>query len=292
MDALLLEYGEKQEKEKKLEDAKKEIRVMKRKRKALMEREERITEAINSGNMEKDLDTRLPLSVISSDSAQRQSQKNIQKFSQEDVARLQRLAKLKLKLKATAMCLGITCIRDEANDEVKYMFDPYIEGKPYGPYCLRVRYSRGILLRGHSLPNAVPVNQLFEKHIQIDDQREQAAKMESFLNDLSRHLRAFLSRQKQLDDLRKTFNDDLKNCNALNHCTAISFTLCIDDESGDNMSCSISMLYNKNQERPKPGSVRILFDPVLEDEVQERYDELAQIFYKKSLCDAVEELFL
>jgi len=287
-----LEYGEKQEKEKELEQAKKEIRVMKRKRKALMEREERITEAINSGNMEKDLDTRLPLSVISSDSAQRQSQKNIQKFSQEDVARLQRLAKLKLKLKATAMCLGITCIRDETNDEVKYMFDPYIEGKPYGPYCLRVRYSRGILLRGHSLPNAVPVNQLFEKHIQIDDQREQAAKMESFLNDLSRHLRAFLSRQKQLDDLRKTYNDDLKNCNALNHCTAISFTLCIDDESGDNMSCSISMLYNKHQERPKPGSVRILFDPVLEDEVQERYDELAQIFYKKSLCDAVEELFL
>ena len=91
---------------------------MKRKRKALMEREERITDAINSGNMDSDLDTRLPLSVISSDSSQRISQKNIQKFSQEEVARLQRLAKLKLKLKATAMCLGITCVRDEANDEV------------------------------------------------------------------------------------------------------------------------------------------------------------------------------
>ena len=118
MDALLLEYGERQEKEKELEQAKKEIRVMKRKRKALMEREERITDAINSGNMDSELNTRLPLSVISSDSSQRISQKNIQKFSQEEVARLQRLAKLKLKLKATAMCLGITCVRDEANDEV------------------------------------------------------------------------------------------------------------------------------------------------------------------------------
>ena len=116
MDALLLEYGERQEKEKELEKAKKEIRVMKRKRKALMEREERITDAINSGNMDSDLDTRLPLSVISNDSSQRINQKNIQKFSQEEVARLQRLAKLKLKLKATAMCLGImSTIRNKSN---------------------------------------------------------------------------------------------------------------------------------------------------------------------------------
>ena len=65
-------------------------------------------------------------------------------------------------------------------------------------------FSGKVIMRGHSLPHAVPIQTLFSKHFaRLEDNRDQAAKMEAFLEDVSKHLRGFLSRQQQFSDLRE-----------------------------------------------------------------------------------------
>ena len=136
MDKILLELDSKQEKEREISSMRQDIKALKRKRQALADRDARLRSNINSGTELPAADTRLPLSVVSTN---REPAPGI--ISDSDVQELKRIAALKLKLKTTAICQGITSIRDEANDETKYMFDPYIGGKPFGPYVLRVRYS-------------------------------------------------------------------------------------------------------------------------------------------------------
>ena len=96
-----------------------------------------VTDNVSSYQSVSPADTRLPLSVVSTN-----TEPTPGIISDSDVQELKRIVALKLKLKTTAICQGITSIRDEANDESRYMFDPYIAGKPYGPYVLRIRYSR------------------------------------------------------------------------------------------------------------------------------------------------------
>ena len=139
MNNILLELDEKQEKEREISKTIKDIKALKRKRNVLVTRDAKVRSNVNAGEELETSDLRLPLSVVSPNSRQR-SQPEL--LSQPEIAQLKRNAELKMRLKATAMCQGVTCMRDEANDETKYMFDPYIGGKPYGPYVLRIKYSK------------------------------------------------------------------------------------------------------------------------------------------------------
>ena len=142
MEGILLELDARQRKEEDIENIKKEVRLQKRKRQALLEREIRVRNDVNTGQECSVSNYRLPLSVTSRENHGTSSSSNIPNYTEDQVDQLRRLCQLKMKLKATAMCHGVTCIRDEDNDESRYMFDPYIAGKPYGPYVLRIRYSR------------------------------------------------------------------------------------------------------------------------------------------------------
>ena len=88
------------------------------------------------------------------------------------------------------------------------------------------------------------------------------------------------------------FPEDLTSCNAANHCTAISFSLKIEDEESGTMKVIISLLYEKNAERPKPGSLKVTFEPELDEEALESVKESMNAFYEMTLCEAITQAFL
>lgn len=140
MDEALLEFDENQKNKEDVDKVKHEVRMLKRKHEALKEREARLVRDIDQGELGDAAQYRLPLSLVSANAAA--AQPSVPRFSAEDVARMRAVASLKAKLQAAAICHGVTCVRDEASDESKYMFDPYIGGKPYGPYVVRITYSK------------------------------------------------------------------------------------------------------------------------------------------------------
>ena len=137
MDAVLLALNEKQVKEKEMKDLKKDVRILKRTRQVLTDRENKIRSDINRGEFRPISSYKLPLAV-----SQAENKKAAISLSEEEMQTLKRTANIKHKLQAVAICYGVTSVRDETEDETVFMMDPYIAGKPYGPYKLRVRMSR------------------------------------------------------------------------------------------------------------------------------------------------------
>ena len=137
MDAVLLALNEKQVKEKEMKDLKKDVRILKRTRQVLTNRENKIRSDINRGEFGPISSYKLPLSV-----SQAESKKAATSLTEVDIQTLKRTANIKQKLQAVAICYGITSIKDEAEDETVYMMDPYIAGRPNGPYSIRLRMSR------------------------------------------------------------------------------------------------------------------------------------------------------
>ena len=84
----------------------------------------------------------------------------------------------------------------------------------------------------------------------------------------------------------------MTSCNTANHCTAISFSLKIEEEESGNMKVNISMLYERDAERPKPGSLKVKFEPELDEEATESVKESMNAFYEMTLCEAISEAFL
>ena len=143
MESVLLEFDANLKKDRDIEKVKKDVKLLKRKRHALQERENKVTGDINTGQVREARTYRLPLSVLPQPGGQR-GQPGL---SQPQLQRLRTVAGLKQRLAASAICTGVTCIRDA--DESKYMFDPYIGGKPHGPYVLRLKYTRYFLVQEH-----------------------------------------------------------------------------------------------------------------------------------------------
>ena len=135
MESILLQFDATMKKDREAEKDKKDVKMLKRKRQALLERETKVTGDINTGEVAEARSYRLPLAVLQQPGARRG-----QVLSQPQVERLRSVAGLKQKLAASAICHGVTCVREA--EESKYMFDPYIGGKPYGPYVLKLKYTR------------------------------------------------------------------------------------------------------------------------------------------------------
>ena len=58
------------------------------------------------------------------------------------------------------------------------------------------------------------------------------------------------------------------------------------------MKVNISMLYDKDAERPKPGSLKWKFEPELDEETTKGVKESMNAFYEMTLCEAISEAFL
>jgi len=281
-----MEFDAKNKKEKEFEELKQGVKILKRRRDAMLERETKIREDLNAGVVGNSSKYRLPLAVLPPPN----HYKSQEPPSDLDVARLRRVAQTKRKLQAHAICSGVTSFKDK--DETKFIFDPYIGGKPFGPYVLRMMFTRQkAVLRGHTLPHSVPTRSLYEEY--FEDEDDHGKQLPPFIQAIARHLRAFLSRKHQCDQLRNRFAEDIVEFQASNHCTAVSFTLCLKDESShEQINISISMLYDREEERPKFGSLKLKFEPMSIDEEDRREVENQIVaFYKMNLVEAVIEAF-
>jgi len=284
---VLMEFEAGSRKEKDFDKLKQEVKYMKRKRDAMVDREQKIRDDVNAGTVGNTSKYRLPLSVLPAPNV---SQNQVL-FSELDITRMRRIAQTKRKLQVHAMCSGVTSFKSK--DETKFTFDPYIRGKPFGPFVLRIKFTRNkkAVLRGHTLPHAVPTRSLYDEYFEdVDDHSQQLA---PFIKTVSRHLRAFLSRKDQCDRLRQRFAEDITEFQAANHCTAVSFTLGLKDEdSQEHIRVTISMIYDKEEERPKMGSLKLKFEPEeLAEEDEKAVQEQIGAFYKMELSDAVTEAF-
>jgi len=284
---VLMEFEAGSRKEKDFDKLKQEVKYMKRKRDAMVDREQKIRDDVNAGTVGNTSKYRLPLSVLPAPNV---SQNQVL-FSELDITRMRRIAQTKRKLQVHAMCSGVTSFKSK--DETKFTFDPYIRGKPFGPFVLRIKFTRNkkAVLRGHTLPHAVPTRSLYDEYFEdVDDHSQQLA---PFIKTVSKHLRAFLSRKDQCDRLRQRFAEDITEFQAANHCTAVSFTLGLKDEdSQEHIRVTISMIYDKEEERPKMGSLKLKFEPEeLAEEDEKAVQEQIGAFYKMELSDAVTEAF-
>jgi len=284
---VLMEFEAGSRKEKDFDKLKQEVKYMKRKRDAMVDREQKIRDDVNAGTVGNTSKYRLPLSVLPAPNV---SQNQVL-FSELDITRMRRIAQTKRKLQVHAMCSGVTSFKSK--DETKFTFDPYIRGKPFGPFVLRIKFTRNkkAVLRGHTLPHAVPTRSLYDEYFEdVDDHSQQLA---PFIKTVSKHLRAFLSRKDQCDRLRQRFAEDITEFQAANHCTAVSFTLGLKDEdSQEHIRVTISMIYDKEEERPKMGSLKLKFEPEeLAEEDEKAVQEQIGAFYKMELSDAVTDAF-
>jgi hypothetical protein len=283
---ILMEFDAKNKKEKEFEELKQGVKTLKRRRDAMLERETKIREDLNSGVVGNSSNYRLPLAVLPAPN----HSKSQEPPSDLDIARLRRVAQMKRKLQAHAICNGVTSFKDK--DETKFIFDPYIGGKPFGPYVLRMMFSRQkAVLRGHTLPHSVPTRSLYAEY--FEDEDDHGKQLPPFIQAIARHLRAFLSRKQQCDQLRNRFSEDIVEFHAVNHCTAVSFTLCLKDESSrEQINISLSMLYDREEERPKFGSLKLEFEPKnVDEEDQREVEKQIGAFYKMNLVEAVLEAF-
>eukprot|EP00092_Neocalanus_flemingeri_P103460 GFUD01132414.1.p1 GENE.GFUD01132414.1~~GFUD01132414.1.p1 ORF type:complete len:291 (-),score=78.79 GFUD01132414.1:151-1023(-) len=284
---ILMEFDAKSQKEKNFEKLKQDVKSLKRKRDAMLERETSIRNDLNSGNIQSAATYRLPLAVRP---PQNLSHRQVLP-SDAELQRLRNIAKAKQKLQVHALCHGVTSLRGDDN-ETKFVFDPYVGGKPFGPFVLRMKFVRTqAVLRGHTLPHAVPTRSLYREYFEdADDHSEQ---LEPFIRSVAKHLRAFLSRKHQCDQLRESFAEDIQDFQAANQCTAISFSICLKDEDNkEQITISIAMIYDIDGERPKPESLKVSFDPpnTTEDDI-ESLKEQCLVFYNKRLAEAVIEAF-
>eukprot|EP00092_Neocalanus_flemingeri_P036758 GFUD01040018.1.p1 GENE.GFUD01040018.1~~GFUD01040018.1.p1 ORF type:complete len:306 (-),score=87.80 GFUD01040018.1:77-946(-) len=283
---ILMDFDAKSQKEKNLEKLKQDVKSLKRKRDAMLDREIKIRDDLNSGTVQNASVYRLPVAVLP---PQNLSQRQVLP-SDAEVQRLRNIAKTKQKLQAHALCHGVTSLRED--NETKFIFDPYVGGKPFGPFVLRLRFIRTqAVLRGHTLPHAVPTRSLYTEY--FEDAEDHSEQLAPFIRSVAKHLRAFLSRKQQCDQLRERFAEDIRDFQAANHCTAVSFSLCLKDEDNqEHITVSIAMIYDRDEERPKPKSLKVTFDPphIEEDDI-ESVKEQCLVFYNMRLTEAVIEAF-
>jgi len=284
---ILMDFDAKSKKEKNLDKLKQDVKSLKRKRDAMQEREIKIRNDINSGTVQNAATYRLPLSVLP---PQNLSQRQVVP-SEVEVQRLKNIARTKQKLQVHALCHGVTSLRG-TKDEIKFIFDPYVGGKPFGPYVLRMKFTRNqAVLRGHTLPHAVPTRSLYSEY--FEDTEDHSDQLDPFIRSVAKHLRAFLSRKQQCDQLRERFSEDIREFQAANHCTAVSFSLCLKDEdSREQITVSIAMIYDRDGERPKLDTLKVNIDPPqITEEDREAVNEQCMVFYSMKLTEAVIDAF-
>ena len=83
------------------------------------------------------------------------------------------------------------------------------------------------------------------------------------------------------------------DCNAVNNYTAISFSVSTDMKEDDKkVIMKLSMVYDADRERPREQSVKVDFNPPVDDETSERVEEDCEVFCTMTLVDALTAAFL
>jgi len=286
-----MNFHNKSEDERKREQLKKDIKQLKRKNEAISSRKQKLRHDINSDNVGPASSYALPLAATD-------GHLNATQATVADVQHLLAANQTKLKLQCHAMSTGITAWQSE--DVITFTFDPCILGTFYGPYKVRMKAAKDkqtnkgrIYLRGHDLPPAVPVTDLYKDHFEQEEDKYSSTNLNPFLDSVMKFLRSFLSRQAQFQELKDQFKDDVREFKSVSHCTAVQFKLDLKDEGQhEAITASIALNYEKDGERPKPESLRVtLMGQQLSQEDRDAFNEQCVVFYTHRLAEAVVAAF-
>ena len=89
------------------------------------------------------------------------------------------------------------------------------------------------------------------------------------------------------------FSTDLTECNASNYYTQISFSLLgKNDENDEDLTIKLSMTYDSDMERPRQQSLKLTFEPLIDEETMNVVEKQCHLFYRNSLSKALTEVFL
>ena len=89
------------------------------------------------------------------------------------------------------------------------------------------------------------------------------------------------------------FATDLIDCNAVNHYTAISFSISADNEADDKkVVMKLSMVYDTDRERPREESIKVNFDPPVDEETMEEVEGECEVFSRMTLVEALTKTFM
>jgi len=268
---ILIERAENEKKNKVISDASLAIRNLKRQNKALEEKGKLIKKHINEGSYE--------CSTNNFDDSQA--------VSAESAEQLYRISKANQKLEGMAYMTGITA--NKQKNQISYMFDPYIQGEPRGPYFVRLGPS--YILLANDMPQGVPVRKIHKKS--FDPRGHSSSEnLKSFLKTVYRYLRSYLSREQQVVDLK---DGDLalylKNVETFNHFTSVSITLQIrEEENEDAKQIELSLDYEPDSDRPTLGSLKVEVPEDWEDAV-DSMTEQCQTLYTSRLKEGILSAF-
>jgi hypothetical protein len=139
---------------------------------------------------------RLPLSVLPT-----APQARARAPGPEQLAILRAAGLAKQRLLGHALAHGVTCWPGEAGEQV-INFDPYVAGRHHGPYELRIKVvEERLVVKGHSLPHEVPLREVQQAVAEQEEVRG-ARLIRPLVTALGRHLRAVLSRQNQIQEMK------------------------------------------------------------------------------------------
>ena len=80
------------------------------------------------------------------------------------------------------------------------------------------------------------------------------------------------------------------DCNAVNNYTAISFSFPADMDD-KKVVMKMSMVYDSDKERPREESVKVNFDPPVDEETMEKVEDDCEVFCRMTLGDALTTAF-
>jgi len=274
----------KKKQEAKAEEMKNEVKLLKRRHDATLERERKLRDDINSGDLKPATAYRLPLSTLPSPSNALNSRNTT--LAVEDLRVLRNTALSKQQLEAHAIGHGVTCWRGESPEEHIFAFDPYVMGRHYGPYELRLKFVNSrMVLKGHSLPHDVPTVELYKKTGRGDNTRP-------FILTIAAHLRAVISRQQQIEELKERYPDEVKEVMCSNKGTCLVIKLMMQEElSGTKHEIKIDMTYDRAADRPKTLAVESVGEDVLTKQEEKELRRQCRVFFAKRLASAVAAAF-
>lgn len=281
---VLMAMHEKKENQKKAKELKNEVKLLKRRHRAGLKRNADIIEDINADTVRPSSCYRLPLSVLP-------ETPNIPEDTpvlvSEELSRLRDIGLTKQRLEGHALTHGVTCWEDTNGQQV-LTFDPYVRGRHFGPYELRLKIVNGkIIIKGHSLPHSVPTQELYRQEL-AKEGHTGAAVVRPLALTLAKHLRAGLSRQMQVDELKDVFKNELKDLSFINHGTSLNFSLDVSDvDTNSCLQLVFTLLYDRDGERPRTVSCNFKNSESADAEL----DKQCSVFYSLSLTEAVHSMF-
>lgn len=287
---MMMALHRKKEQEKKAEQMKNEVKLLKRRHEAGVKREERIKDDINSGSVGPISSYRLPLSVLPPTSQVSPG------LGPQEVARARQIGLVKQQLEGHALTQGVTVWQGEVGEQ-NLTFDPIVGGRHYGPYELRLKFGKGgkMVLKGHSLPHEVPTQEVYREVVADTEEGVQGGPLVRPLAlAIYSHLRAVISRQQQVQEMKDRFPDEVKEVSCSNSGTQVKLMLSLVDSDYDtHVNIHVSLAYQRHAERPQDLGLEFvdMGGVALSQEDKDGVHEACRAFYHHRLAAAVEMAF-